>query len=396
MDRNKKQKEIEDKFIEMVKGGAVGGALAACTGFGKTRVGMNITKRLKPEETVYVVVPTINLKNQWEELINLNKLVNKITVFVVNTYVSLTDEERVCSFLILDEAHRYSNEDARYFSTVIDKTSFKWCLTLSATYTKEQLEFLDKKGIKVFSTITLQIASAYGWVSRFNQYNLPVELSDEESQKYEKANNIIKGHAPYLYGLDVFKDAKNKEKLLEHCRRNNLDYKDIQMRLARYNMASQMRKSVVYGAKNKIEVIPKIIKQVGKKAIVFSETKAFSELVHQSMPDISVLYHSTLTNKAKEKALNDIKSDNVKVICAPRALDEGVDIPSLKCGIIASGTSVERQSIQRIGRVTRFVPDEIAIIVNLYAIDTIEETWIKKRQKNMNNIRWITKIEEII
>jgi len=396
MDRTLKQKEIEEDYIRLVKGGAVGGALAACTGFGKTRVGLNITKRLNPDETVHVIVPTLNLKTQWENLVIEHELQNPIKVYVVNTYVSLTKEERMCSFLILDEAHRYSNEDALYFSTVIEKTVFKWCLTLSATYTKEQLQFLEARGIRVFAVITLDMAAAHNWVSRFRQYNLALQFTSEESDKYTKASNILKHHAPYLYGLDVFKDAGNKQKLLEHCRANNLEYKDIQMRLARYNMASSMRKSVVYGASAKLEIIPKIVEHIDKKTIVFAETKAFVELVHKSMPDTSVLYHSTLANKAKEKALAAIKTDKIKAICAPKALDEGIDIPSLKCGIIASGTSVERQSIQRIGRVTRFVPNETAIIVNLYMKDSIEETWVKKRQKNMGNIRWITKIEEIV
>jgi RNA polymerase primary sigma factor len=395
MDRSLKQKEIEEQFIKLVKSGVRGGALAAATGFGKTRVGLNITKRLKEDELVIVVVPTISLKQQWEELIKEHELKNKISVFVVNTYLTLKDEERVCSFLILDEAHRYSN-DSKYFNTVIDITKFKWCLTLSATYTKEQLEFLKSKGIILFATVKLETAALHGWVSRFKQYNLAVELTEEEKKEYTKANNIIKAHAPYLYGLDIFKDGKNKQKLLDYCKENSLNYKEIQMRIARHNIASQLRKSIVYNAKNKIEIIPKVINQVGKKAIVFSETKSFVELLHKSMPDTSVLYHSSLANKEKERALEAIKLDNIKAICAPKALDEGVDIPSLKCGIIASGTSVERQQIQRCGRVIRYVPDEIAIIVNLYAKDTIEETWVKKRQKNMTNIRWITEVTEII
>jgi len=348
MDRTLKQKEIEEDYINLVKRGAVGGALAACTGFGKTRVGLNITKRLNPEELIHVIVPTINLKEQWEELIIEHEIKNTIKVYVINTYVNLPAEERSCSFLLVDEAHRISNEDAVYFSTLIDKTSFKWILCLSATYTREQLDFLAVRGINVFATITMEQAAMHGWVSRFRQYNLAVVFTDEEKEKYANAHKVMTYNASYLHGLDVFNVGKDKVALFNHCRNNGLDFKDVQKRLALYNRANAVRKSIVYGAKSKIEVIPKIIECVGKKTIVFAETKAFVEAVHKSMPDTSVLFHGSLANKAKEKALEAIKTNAIKAICAPRALDEGIDIPSLKCGIIASGTSVERQAIQRI------------------------------------------------
>lgn len=395
MDRNKKQLEIEEDYVNLVKSGAIGGAMEACTGFGKTTVSMNIVNRLSTNESVHVIVPTINLKGQWEGVIEKRNYLHDIKVFVVNTYLNLPEQERNCSFLILDEAHRYSNQDAELFSTVLDKSSFKWCLPLSATFTPEQLAFLETKGIKVFAKVPITTAVAYGWVSRFNQYNLGLNLTQDEKERYTKASNIMKAHAPFLEGLDKFKDAANKSKVLKYCVDNGYTYSDISMRLARFNGAVGTRKAIIYNAAAKLEVIPRIVDSIDKKTIVFAETIVFVEKVQKLMPEISVLYHGSLANKVKEKALAAIKTDEIKAICAPKALDEGVDIPALKCGIIASGTSTERQHIQRIGRVTRFVQNEIATVVNLYMKDTIEETWLKTRQKNMTNIRWIAQVDEI-
>jgi RNA polymerase primary sigma factor len=394
MTRDEKQDIIINDFITMVKEGGVGGAFQACTGFGKTTVGIKIAKRLSKDLSIHVVVPTVNLKEQWEKILAYNNIYNA-KVFVINTYLSLREESRSCFFLILDEAHRYTNEDAKLFSTLLDRTYYVHVLPLSATFNKEQLEFMRLKGINVFATVTVEEAAMRGWVSRFTQYNLGVDLTEDEMERYTKASNIMKAHAPYLDGLDVFTIGKDKEALWRHCTTHGLDLKDVQMRLARFNGSSAARKAIVYGAQNKIEVCRDIVNLVNRKTIVFSETKKFSEEVYKSMKDVAVLYHSGLKEKEKLVALQNIKRNEVKAICAPKALDEGIDIPSLKCGVIASGTSVERQQIQRIGRVTRYVPNEFAIIVNLYAKNTIEETWVKKRQKNATNIRWINQITEI-
>jgi RNA polymerase primary sigma factor len=396
MTRDEKQLEIENDYVSIVKSGGVGGAIEACTGFGKTTCGLNICRRLKTDTKINVVVPTIELKSQWERGIREKNLVHNINVYVVNTFVNLTEDEKSCFFLVLDEAHRYSNEEAKLFSTVIDNTDFCSVLCLSATYSKEQLNFLESRGIKVFAKITMEEAAGKGWVSNFTQYNLGVKFTEQEKENYTKATNIMSAHAPYLEGLDVFNAGKDKQRLFYFCKENGLDYGDIQMRLARYTTSSSTRKGIVYNAANKIPIIKDIVTRVGKKSIVFSETKKFSEEAHKSMKDISVLYHSSLAGKAKTKALQDILKPDILAICAPKALDEGIDIPQLKCGIITSGTSVERQQVQRMGRVTRFVPNEHAIIVNLYAEDSIEEAWLKKRQKNMNNIRWITNVSQIV
>jgi superfamily II DNA or RNA helicase len=314
-------------------------------------------------------------------------------VFVINTYLS---ETRECDFLLLDEAHRFSSDDAEWFNTVIDKTNFSACLCLSATFSADQLLFLNGRGIQIVAEIGIQEAMVNKWVSRYRQYNLSVDFTPEEMEKYTKLTNILKSHSPYIDGIDPFKANKDKLALARFCRDNDIDYKEMQMRLARYNMASSARKALLYGAVNKVSIIPSIVNKVGKKTIIFSETKKYAEAVQNLLPETSTFYHSGLNDKAKTKALNDIKDNKVKVICAAKALDEGVDVPSLKCAVIASGTSVERQAIQRIGRVSRYISDDdVAIIVNLYVNDTMEIGWLKKRQKSMPNIRWINTVDQI-
>jgi len=396
IDRNIKQDQIVESVINLYKQETVGAIIIACTGFGKTTCGFKIVKRFNKDLTTHVVLPTVALKEQWEVGVKERQLPHNIKTFVINSYLMLPPEERQCDLLILDEVHRYSNEDALVFNTVIEKTSFSYILALSATLTIEQLRFLRDRGVVVAANVSLHEAVANKWVSKFVQYNLAITFTDEEYQKYKKADNIMKAHAPYFEGIDPFNANKDKLALARYCAERGLDYKDVQMRIARYNTSNAIRKSIVYGAINKVKIVPSIIEHVGKKTIVFSETQKYIDEVHKLIPNTSVVYHSKLKVKEKAMALYKIKDNKVNAILTARALDEGLDVPALKFALIASGTSVERQQLQRMGRVGRWVSeDDIATIINLYVENTMEKNWLIKRQKNMTNIRWITEIQQI-
>jgi superfamily II DNA or RNA helicase len=88
-------------------------------------------------------------------------------------------------------------------------------------------------------------------------------------------------------------------------------------------------------------------------------------------------------------------SNSVRVISTARALDEGFDIEGIEMALITSGTSTERQFTQRMGRSIRFVPNKIALVINLYIKDTQDERWAKQRQSATPNVYWIDSLEEI-
>jgi superfamily II DNA or RNA helicase len=57
-------------------------------------------------------------------------------------------------------------------------------------------------------------------------------------------------------------------------------------------------------------------------------------------------------------------------------LNEGVNIPNLKQGIIMHAYGNERKAAQRIGRLLRLNPDDKAIVHVLCYKDTIDEKWV--------------------
>lgn len=102
IDQNKllRQNEGIRKWVDA--GGK--GTLEWCTSMGKTFASKLIHERMQETNTArttIVIVPTIQLKNQWLEKIVEFGLVN-IKVFVVNTVVFSLDVLH-CDLLILDE-----------------------------------------------------------------------------------------------------------------------------------------------------------------------------------------------------------------------------------------------------------------------------------------------------
>ena len=59
----------------------------------------------------------------------------------------------------------------------------------------------------------------------------------------------------------------------------------------------------------------------------------------------------------RKDILDDFKQGSIEAICAPRILDEGVDVPDADFGIILAASKQRRQMIQRMGRVLRKKPD---------------------------------------
>ena len=113
--RTSRQIEIVQKFADN-KGR---GTLLAATGFGKTYTAIMVILRLlksRPKAKVLVVVPTINLKNQWNKELTKHRVVKNCEVIVINTAYKNKYE---CDLLICDELHSYGAEQfIKVFNTV--------------------------------------------------------------------------------------------------------------------------------------------------------------------------------------------------------------------------------------------------------------------------------------
>jgi hypothetical protein len=111
-----------------------------------------------------------------------------------------------------------------------------------------------------------------------------------------------------------------------------------------------------------------LLNYVDDKCIVFCNTTEQAERV------CSNTYHSK--NKDSEENLEKFKRGDFNCLSAVVQLNEGVNIPNLKYGIILHAYSNERKAAQRIGRLLRLNPDQTAYIHILAYKDSVDIDWV--------------------
>lgn len=322
LDRKKLFRQLRGcmKFIQ--NGGR--GTLEWCTGMGKTFAAMILIKRMQrknPNRTALVVVPTIQLKEQWEKEVKNFNLTN-VKVMVINSIVLQKLSFQV-DMLILDEIHRFaSNEFIKIFSQI----KYRFILGLTAT-----IERLDGKEsilvshAPVVDTVSLSEARMHGWISEFIEFNLGVTMTRQDEEKYEA---ITASYNKYfkMFGFDF--DLAIKCQAGKPTTPGGIDGPAIRKQYAtlmgwnektdstnklhpwhpdniagyamQFGRFMRMRKEYLYNAECKVDMAIDLINHFsGKKIITFSESTAFADQITSRSPG-SVSYHSYITGETME------------------------------------------------------------------------------------------------
>jgi len=349
------------------------------TGFGKTYTAIMAIKGMIPRKdikTCLVIVPTIELKSQWE--VELKK--NKVTIAKVMVINSAIKHLHNVDMLVLDEVHRYAAES---FSQIFTNVTAEFILGLTATLEREDgFHEIILEQLAVFDQITVDEALENGWIAPYIVYNIPVSLSNNDQIEYNKANNAFKHFAAKLgHGGQAFKNATSFLKSSD---------KALQGQAGAYYNSLRKRKSICQNNSNKIDATKRIIDTLtNRNGLIFSATTEFAENLQNALGDICMTFHSKIKRKDQEYIVKRFKDKRTKVrfLSSVQALNEGFNVPDCSLAIIAGSTSTKRTFIQQLGRVVRKTPDKDAIIINLYTPDTQEEVWMKKRLEGINSDR---------
>jgi superfamily II DNA or RNA helicase len=195
----------------------------------------------------------------------------------------------------------------------------------------------------IFYRYTLQQALADGVLARLALSNIRVSMLEEEQRRYDALSTRIRILAA-RFGIS---DERTQHTLRARAR-------------------------VAALAAIRIPVTVRLaLDSAGKKLIVFHESVDhaidIANLLTARGLNTSV-YHSRMSPIARRESLRLFLRGVNEVMVACRALDEGLNAPSVEMAIIASGTATARQRIQRIGRVLRVTPKkESALVTTLFA-----------------------------
>jgi superfamily II DNA or RNA helicase len=127
-----------------------------------------------------------------------------------------------------------------------------------------------------------------------------------------------------------------------------------------------MKSLMEYPSKEKYT--KKLMESINNKCIVFANTQVQADKL------CNYSYHSK--NPDSEENLQMFKDGTINKLSTVMQLNEGVNIPNLKQGIIMHAYGNERKAAQRIGRLLRLNPDDKAIVHVLCYKDTIDEKWV--------------------
>lgn len=388
-----RQKNILRKWVS--KG--CRGTLEACTGFGKTYTAVLAISKMNeqyPDKTTLVVVPTKHLKTQWIKQIEEHYLEN-VEVVIINTGVR---RKRQCDLLILDEIHNYASS---VFSRIFALVTYDWILGLTATLKrKDQKDYIIRSHAPLVDTVSLSEALKEGYVSDFKTYNVPLIMNPKEKDEYEKLTNDFNFYfAKFGHDLGTAQHCMHSEPARANiAKRYHTNTEAVKVWAVQVNRLLAARRKFIYTYPGKLQAAKQIIDALDLKTITFSESIDFANAVTKATYPWSTSYHSKMAEYQKKAALKNFADDksDVRVINTAKALDEGFDVPGVELALICSGTSSERQNIQRTGRAIRFQEGKTGYIVNLYIKDTQDEKWLRQRQSSSVNTIALKGIDDLL
>ncbi|MCI8895502.1 MAG: DEAD/DEAH box helicase family protein [Lachnospiraceae bacterium] len=401
------------------------GIVNAVTGAGKTRLALagilrlaQITDRLR----VKVVVPKKSLLPQWKQALAALKTSCRsgkagqpgigicgggrtspseadYMLYVINSaryrlarQILWELREGYTVLLIADECHNYtSGENQKIFEFLPyywepekgKKLPGRYCsLGLSATARGPGYEqvLVPALGKEIYH-YGLERALKRGTICQFAIWQIAVSFQPDELEEYQAlSDQLLHTRAEILHLLPGLRSCEGSSFFIQLTELAKNGSGKIQ-RLARaYLHLSYRRKRQVSMAGARTACVSRLLKSLdpGKQVLVFGESipqiESLFHILSQSYPSRVGRYHSKMGAQANQNALERFREGSLRILLTCRALDEGLNVPEAAVGIILSGTSLERQRLQRLGRLLRKSDGKrLACLYYLFVSDSREE-----------------------
>ena len=288
---------------------------------------------------IKVIVPTDYLKTQWITELNKNKLLNYVSVEIINSAIKCTDK---VDFLIIDECHRIPSQT---FFQVFDMRNPSIVLGLSATFNRldGRHEMLNRY-CPVCDVITIKEAINNNWLSPYKEYKVLIEPDDIDV--YREANKTFIDMFS-VFDFDFNLAMRCLTNIIErrvYAKKMGMSAKEMDGVVFAWSRALKDRKKYVNEHPIKIELARKILNaRKNCKAITFSATIAQAEKIK-----IGGVVHSKNTKKKNRMTIEEFNLLDRGVLNTAKSLDEGADIKGLNLAVILSNSSSSTQKTQRV------------------------------------------------
>ena len=164
------------------------------------------------------------------------------------------------------------------------------------------------------------------------------------------------------------------------------------------------RRAVLENASNKVDTLLSVLENEGARdlrhTLIYASDKAPDQLerVNRTLRELDVRYHQLTHEESGDRTrtqhiIDSFQRGDLQVLTAKRVLDEGVNIPQIQKAFILASTTVERQWVQRRGRLLRRcdeidkthseIHDFIALPANLGDLDRDSRRLVESELKRV-------------
>lgn len=409
----------QEECLKRWEGSGKRGIVQAVTGSGKTRLALEAIRQLREELQgnlrIKIVVPTGELMRQWNRRLReyltaggketapgsiglrgggyRDPLDRSYMIYVINSaryelareiLSELKNGDNV--LMIADECHHYGSEQNRlifeflpYVKPYMGKF-FSLGLTATMPFGEERDYLVSVLG-KVVYSYSMKQASAYRTVCPYDVYHISLSFQKDERMEYDDLTDRmqllfrkLKKRFPELGYMNRKESFELLRKVAGESKGREADAAVLYLKL------SYKRKSLVCLASERCDCACELMKRLGisRKVIIFGEriyqAEQLYRLLEKEYPGRVGRYHSQMGEQANKNTIERFREGTLRVLIACKAIDEGIDIPDAEIGIILSGTSAQRQKIQRLGRILRNQKSkDCASLYYLHIADNVEE-----------------------
>jgi superfamily II DNA or RNA helicase len=353
------------------------GLVVMPTGTGKTEVAL--AAMAEAGVATLVVSPIRDLMYQWHRRI-LHGLgydagilgdrlvdVRPVTVTTYDSaYIHMPEIGDRFGLIVFDEVHHLPGKcrrEAALFSTAP--------MRLGLTATPERADGLhaDLEWLVGPVVYALPMARVRGrTLAEYDVVRVPVHLTDDEQDRYDRASATVRAYM-----------AKRRRE------RPGYTWKDLcaetgrDPEARRAQKAYYAKKSVEDRAEEKLRVLEDIFRLHGERVIVFAGSNAMAMDVSRRFLVPTLLNHSR--KRERQAVLDGFAAGRLPAVVANQVLDEGVDVPEAKVGVVIGGQSSTRQAKQRLGRILRKTGGAKATLYEVVCTDTREAERSRARRR---------------
>jgi superfamily II DNA or RNA helicase len=353
------------------------GVIILPTGAGKSHVAQMAIEATG--RSTLVVVPTLDLMNQWYDLL-LGSFQAEIGLIgggyfevgaiTVSTYASaFRFMERMGNrfgLLIFDECHHLPGSVYRYAADM-SIAPFRLGLTATPERSDGGDELLEELiGPVVYRREAQDLAGDY--LADYSVSRIQVRLSAEERVAYESARAIFRKfldeQSITLASLDGWQRFISASARSESGRRAMMAYRES--------------KRIALGTDAKLRVLARLLERHSKERVLIftAENEMVYKISEQFL--IPAITHETAIKERREW-LEAFNRGDVLALATSKVLNEGVNIPAASVAVVLSGSGSTREHIQRLGRILRKQPGKEAVLYEVVTADTAEERISERR-----------------